>query len=229
VPKPTKAIILKIDSPISAEYAKTCSDSCDKIGLKWEYHEGYMNLPGRRAWEKIGIRLNWERGAFPDEPINAAECCSASHVAIWKKIAEGPDDAVIILEHDAIMLQTVDIDIPHDMIVTLGYKGTNPEKYDHVSAGPPKEIIVVDGHEGAHAYAITKVTAKILIDEIEERGKLKGAIDNAYFLPRQRCTRTPLGIASPTPAFGWLRKSTIWNEAANRNVAFIPSFLRYYK
>ena len=33
----TKAYILKIDSPISNEYAKVCADSCDNVGLPWTY------------------------------------------------------------------------------------------------------------------------------------------------------------------------------------------------
>lgn len=225
---PTKAIILKIDKPTSIKYAKTCSDSCDAIKLNWEYFEGYMDISGYEAWERIGIKLNWIPGSFINQPVNAAECCSAGHTAIWKKIAEGDDEAVIILEHDAIMLHPIDIDIPDNMIVVLGYKTTKPENYDHIKAGPPIEIIDIRGHEGAHAYAITKNTAKILIDEIEEKGKLNGAVDNAYFL-RNRLTKVPLSIMSPTPAIGWLRESTIWSSSAHRNYEFITSFKQNYK
>jgi hypothetical protein len=226
--KVSKAIILKINDPISEEYAKTCSDSCDKISLPWEYFEGFMGLPGRTAWEKIGIKLDWEPGSFKNEPINRAECCSASHIAIWKKIAEGDDKAVIILEHDAIMLHNVSIDIPENMIVVLGYKVTDPENYDYVSAGNPTNIMNIPYHEGAHAYAMTRNTARFLINEIETRGKLKGAVDNAYFL-KTRSTKVPLGIMNPTPAIGWLRKSTIWNESSTKNYPFIPSFRNNYK
>ena len=226
---PSKAMILRINKPVSIEYAKTCSDSCDKVGLKWEYFEGYMDLPGRRAWERIGIKLNWEIGAYPNEPINPAECCTAGHIAMWKAISEGNDEAVVILEHDAVMLHPIEIDIPDNMIVALGYKTPTPEKYDHVAAGKPTEIIKINGHEGAHAYAISKKTAKMLIDEIEKRGKLRGAVDNAYFILGQRNTAVPLGIMSPTPAIGWLRKSTIWGSAANVNCNFISSFSENYK
>lgn len=115
------------------------------------------------------------------------------------------------------------LDIPDGVIVTLGYKLQEPSRYNHIKAGPPTELIEIAGHEGAHAYAITRNTARMLVEEIEERGVL-AAVDNAYFLPRQRKTRMGLMIASPTPAMGWLRKSTIWKEAASRNTRFIRSF-----
>ena len=38
---PTKAYILRIDTDISREYAKLCAESCDRVGLPWEYFEGY--------------------------------------------------------------------------------------------------------------------------------------------------------------------------------------------
>ena len=144
-------------------------------------------------------------------------------------IADGPDEVGIVLEHDAIMLQPInELHIPDNLIVTLGYKLTDPTRYNHKSAGKPKNLINISGHEGAHAYAMTKKTAKFLVEEIETRGTL-GAVDNAYCIKQQRRTAVPLAIASPTPALGWLRQSTIWNESAARNYSFIPSFAEYYK
>jgi hypothetical protein len=57
--KPTKAYILRVSSnPISVEYAKMTADSCNKIGLNWEYFEGYNNLSPSELWSKntIGIK-----------------------------------------------------------------------------------------------------------------------------------------------------------------------------
>ena len=218
--KPTKAYILRIDTPVSKEYAKTCSDSCDRVGLKWEYHEGFMGMSGQEAWLRTGIKLSFRA---PDRiRVNPAECCSAGHGAIWKKIAEGEDECAIVLEHDAIMLHNVDIDIPDDCIAVLGYKMPDIERYDHVKAGPPKKVVQIRGHEGAHAYAITKNTARKMIEEIEQKGLL-GCVDNAYFLSSRR-TSIPIAIVDPTPAIGWLRQSTIWHQSANRNYEFIDSF-----
>lgn len=218
--KPTKAYILTIDDPNSRKYAKTCSDSCDRVGLPWDYHEGFMGMSGQQAWKMTGIPIRFNR---PDPMrANPAECCSAGHGAIWKRIAEGEDECAIVLEHDAIMLHYPDIDIPDNCIAVLGYKMPNISRYDYERAGPPKQLLDIRGHEGAHAYAITKNTARAMIKEIERKGLL-GCVDNAYFLNSRR-TQIPLKIVDPTPAIGWLRKSTIWKESANRNYQFIDSF-----
>lgn len=227
----TKAYILKINTPVSQEYAKICADSCDSVGLKWEYFQGYQNMTGRAGWCLTGIRMHFHEPVryLPNpNPSQKANACSAGHAAIWKLIADGPDDVGVVLEHDAIMLQPLTINIPDNVIVVLGYKVSNPKRYDHVSAGEPRELIDIDGHEGAHAYAMTRNTAKFLVSEIEQRGIL-GAVDNAYFIRGQRRTAIPLKIASPTPALGWIRESTIWGSSAHRNYEFISSFKENYK
>ena len=231
MPIATKAYILKIDTPISHEYADITAKSCDDVGLKWEYFMGYHDISAHAAFLKTGIKLNLKQTVVDRNPKNSQEkagCCTAGHFAIWKKIAEGPDQAAVVLEHDAIMLQPMNINIPDDVIAVLGYKLGDPSKYDHIEAGPPKELLPIEGHEGAHAYAMTKKTAQFLINEMETRGVL-GAIDNAYFIKKQRKTAIPLKIVSPTPAMGWLRKSTIWATSAHRNYTFIPSFSKFYK
>lgn len=226
-----KAHILRIDDPISHEYAKTCSDSCDKVGLVWQYFDGYHKMDGRMAFGKTGIKnLPTSDYRYTENASQAdkAMCCTAGHFSIWKNIAEGIEDVGVVLEHDALMLQPLTISIPDNKIVTLGYKVKDPTSYDWVKAGPPKEIIDIAGHEGAHAYAITKSTARFLVKEIEKRS-IYSAIDNDYFILGQRRTAVPLAIASPTPAIGWLRKSTIWSESAAVNCNFITSFSHNYK
>tara|TARA_R110000796_G_scaffold143230_2_gene259699 strand:+ start:120 stop:812 length:693 start_codon:yes stop_codon:yes gene_type:complete len=227
----TKAYILKINTTISNEYAKVCADSCDKVGLSWMYFDGYQNQTGKSAFGQIGVKgLPIEPYAHLEKPNSAhkAMCATAGHIAMWKAISEGPDEAVVVLEHDAIMLHPLTIDVPDDQILVLGYKVLDPTRYDHKNAGPPKELISIQGHEGAHAYAITRSMAKFLIKEIEQKG-IKSAVDNDYFIRGQRRTAAPLSIVSPTPAVGWLRESTIWGKSAGRNYEFIPSFHRNYK
>jgi GR25 family glycosyltransferase involved in LPS biosynthesis len=226
-----KAYILRINDPTSHSYAKTCADSCDDIGLDWEYFEGYQNMTGKMAFDKTGIsNLPTETYRHIENPTSAekAMCCTAGHFHIWRKIANSPDEVGVVLEHDAMMFHPLTIQIPDNKIVVLGYKLINPERYDSIRAGGPRELIDIDGHEGAHAYAMTKNTAKFLINEIETKS-IRSAVDNDYFIRGQRRTAVPLAIASPTPAVGWLRKSTIWGSSAHRNYQFIPSFQQNYK
>jgi hypothetical protein len=126
-------------------------------------------------------------------------------------------------------LHRVNVEIPENMIVVLGYKLENPKKYDHHAAGPPFQIIDVigGGHEGSHAYAITPKTAQSLIDEVISLG-CSGAIDNQYFLKSRR-SKIPIKIMSPTPAIGWIRDSTIQSKSSTRNYEFIPSFKQHLK
>ena len=227
----TKAYILKIDTPISKEYSEICAESCKNINLKYEFFNGYTNQTGASALGQTGIKK------VPSDPYEYVEdvcpnqkamCCTAGHFSIWKIIAEGSDEAAIVLEHDAIMLQPIEIDIPDGVIVVLGYKLTDPSRYDHETAGAPKELIDIPGHQGAHAYAMTKKTAQFLIEEIETQG-INFAVDNDYFLTDQRRTAVPLKIASPTPALVWLRESTIWEKTESQNYEFIASFKENYK
>jgi hypothetical protein len=209
-----KAYILRIDTDISREYAQTAADSCDAVGLPWEYHEGFYNVDPNDAWNSIGLLRRIKRNNW----VPAAQNCTAGHAAIWMKIRENKECA-IILEHDALMLHDPrPVKIPHGRIVTLGYKLSDPSRYDHVTAGKPRSIRQVSGHEGAHAYAITHKTADHMIKELERNG-IRSAIDNMYFISNQRdqCTTLPLNIMDPTPAIGWLRESTIWGESAQTN------------
>lgn len=225
--KPTKALILRIDTPLSHEYAKGAAESCDRVGLRWEYFDGFTNMSLYNSWSATGI-LAPNLQMFNDiRQVDNPMCCSAGHAAMWKKIGES-DEATVVLEHDAVMLHNPAIDIPDFRITILGYKLKDITKYDHETAGPPVRVTDLDAHEGAHAYAITPMTARYMVNEIEERGIL-GCIDNAYFIRGQRYTRTPLSIMDPTPAIGWLRTSTLWDESAAVNYTFIDSFQKNYK
>lgn len=228
----TKAYILKIDTSTSHAYSKICAASCNSVGLPYEYFNGFQNMNGRMALAKIGIKTKVkEEYKYIEKPRPAekAMCCTAGHIAIWQKIANGQDEAAVILEHDAVMLQPITVPIPDKQIVVLGYKVEDPSKYNHVAAGIPQDLISISGHEGAHAYAMTRNTAKILLKELHYNGGVKSAVDNDYFIKNQRKTSVPLCIMSPTPAVGWIRHSTIWGKSATRNYEFIPSFQENYK
>lgn len=222
-----KAYILKTKNEISTEYAAVCAESCANVGIHFEYVEWWSEGCPKEAWQSIDIPIknfnNWRAGN------TKAQFATSGHALIWKKIRDSEEPG-IVLEHDAIMLHNIDIEIPDDAIVVLGYKLQNPEEYDHIAAGKPAGVddVKAGGHEGAHAYAITHNTAAKLLKEIEDRG-IPGAIDNTHFLKsRTKHTQIPLKIMYPTPAIGWLRESTIWKTSATRNYEFIDSFKDNY-
>ena len=146
-----KAYILTHNHPISREYAKVCSDSCDAINLDWEYFEGWSNCTGRMAWCETGIKMKFfEPMLHIEHPTDhqKANVCSAGHGAIWKKIADGDDEVGIVLEHDAIMYYKPDIKIPDNYIIVLGYKLANYHDYRFLDAkNEPRELINIDGRQ----------------------------------------------------------------------------------
>lgn len=226
--KPQKAYIIRISSSISQEYALTAAQSCEDLGIPYEFFEGTENKSSYNAWMESGIDL--KPGSYEYKRsttnVNSAACCTVSHARLWKQIYERQECA-IVLEHDAIMLHRLDIDIPDNMIVVLGFKLEDPTRYDHASAGPSKKILKINKHQGSHAYAITHNTAKILLDEIFEEG-VRGVIDNVYFM-RSRTTSVPLSITDPTCAIGWLRESTIFSSTSSNNYEFTNSFKKHLK
>jgi len=223
---PTKAYILATKNPISIEYARTCAKSCDDVGLKWEVFEGYENLTSEQVWKNFDYKIQGEA----KDMIDSCACCTASHFNIWKKIVENKECA-IILEHDAIMLHKVNMEIPHDKIVSLGYKLKDPTLYDGQKAGAPKQITDIENLYGAHAYAITYKTAESLLNELKEKG-VNHDLDNYYFSRENKNSGhsdIPLAITNPISALGWVRKSTIWGNAFPFNLDTIDSFKQYLK
>ncbi len=223
--KPQKVYIIRISSELSREYAEVAAESCRKLGIPYEFFEGVENKTAYDAW--VQSRLNVKMlGVYKTQRNDPAACATVSHALVWKKILDNKETAVI-LEHDSVMLQPVDLDIPDDKIVVLGYKLNDIQRYNHERAGKPKDILDIDGHEGAHAYAINWKTAAAMLNELQTVG-ISLPIDNTFFLKMRR-SKVPLGIASPTPAIAWLRKSTIWDQSAEVNYKFIDSFAAHLR
>lgn len=225
---PTKAFIIRVSSPISQQYADTCARSCQALGIDYEFFDGVENMRNYDAWFSTGLEVkpgtNEHRRYAKN--IDPAACCSVSHALVWKRIAE-TQQCAIVLEHDALMLHKINLEIPDGKIVVLGYKLTNPNEYDHDKAGPPKNMLDIESHHGAHAYAITPRTAEMLLDELRVSGA-GGPIDNRFFM-KKRWSKIPLAIVDPTPAIGWIRQSTIWESASDVRGTTIKSFTKHLK
>lgn len=226
--KPSVAFIIRISSDTSQQYAEMCAKTCESVGIRYEFFDGVENMRNYDAWTTTGLDI--KSGSMDHrretEGVDAAACCSVSHALVWKRIAETRQCA-IILEHDALMLHNIELDIPDGKIVVLGYKLTNPNRYNHVRAGPPKNILDTQYHHGAHAYTITSNTADMLLHELRTRGG-GGPIDNRFFM-KQRKSKIPIAIMEPTPAIGWIRESSIWSTADTAMGPTVQSFKKHLK
>lgn len=227
--KVSKAYIIVIDNPKSIEYAAYAVESCKEVGLDYEVIKGIQNLTADEAFKAVSDKLVvLQKKGMEDK----AACATATHFLLWNKIAVNKECAVI-LEHDAIMLHKPDFEVQDNAIVALGYKMHQPELYDHKTAGPTKRLLEIGQHAGAHAYAITYITAEILLKELFERLGVPQAIDNTYFMrvfpePEMR-TLVPLYLADPICALGWTRESTIWEKPDSFNLTYLLSFLTNVK
>ena len=205
-----------------------CAITCNSLGIDYEFFEGVENKRSYDAWTSTGLDI--KPGSMDHrkdtQGVDAAACCSASHALVWKRIAE-TQQCAIILEHDSLMLHKIKLDIPDGKIVVLGYKIDDPSRYDHIKAGPPKNILDIGSHHGAHAYAITPKTAEMLLEELRVYGG-GGPIDNRFFM-KERWSKIPLAIMEPTPAIGWIRESTIWEKASTISGATVRSFSNHLK
>jgi GR25 family glycosyltransferase involved in LPS biosynthesis len=159
---------------------------------------------------------------------------SASHFKIWEKIKNNKETA-IILEHDAVIFYPINIDIPDNMIVNLGYKVENLSDYDYKQAGSPKQILRVKWHSGAHAYCINHVTADLLLNELREKG-IGLPIDGFFFLRWQSDifkSNVPIAILDPISAVAFVRETTNTSnqgmKASILNAPLIDSFKKNFK
>ena len=224
--KPTKAYIIRLSkNQKSVEYAKQTANSCDVLGINWEYFEGYDHLSVADLIKTSGLKV-W---SYTFDMSDGGASASFSHFKLWEKIRDNKETA-IILEHDALMLHNLDLEIPDNTIVNLGYKVSKYQSYDYKKAGSPKEIISIPRHAGAHAYAITYNTADFLLKELEKIG-FYYTIDAAYFLPPRNLAASSINMAitNPVCAVGWLRDSTIDSKSSNFNFEMIDSFIKNFK
>jgi len=227
---PTKAYILRVAThPISVEYAKGAAESCSALGIEWEYFDGFHDMMNDELWNygqnDLGIT------SYLKETIAPVASSAASHIRIWQKIRDNHETA-IVLEHDALMLHKINLAIPDDTIIVLGYNLDDYTKYDHMSAGCPKHIVPITSHFGCYAYVINHITAQSLLEELKIIGVPVG-LDNMYFIrdDKKYTSSIPLAIMDPTPAIGWQRASTVWSPeyAIARNTPFIDSFKKNLK
>lgn len=216
-----RTFILKHNDPKSVQYAAVAAESCSKHGMQWEYFEGFSGIKGSDALKACGIDVKKETAVPIESSENKAQLCTASHVAMWKKMIDEKIDEAVILEHDAIMIKPFDVMLPKNSIVALGYKINTPSSYK-----PPNEktcLRKIERMNGSHAYALNLGTAEKLYTGVVER-KTAGCIDMHVMQTSRFRNGVNMMIADPIVALGWLRDSTIWKKAAKDKRSKIKSF-----
>ena len=165
------AYIIKIkDHPISEKMAERCAKSCKIIGQKYEFWDAYDGT-GDEIIKPSHHNIVMDLIKVTNHYTTRSEIATAlSHISLWVECIR-LDKPIIILEHDAIMVQPY---YEHKVFNSIAYLGSI-EQYSqgwevtptplHASDGPNYHFIC-----RAHAYAIDPIVAKNLLSYVIKYG-----------------------------------------------------------
>lgn len=168
------AYIITIKGNKASElYSARCANSCDKAGMPYKIWPAY---DGTRS-EPIVAPQHLENCSFMslvkimDNYLTKAEvACALSHISLWLHCAR-IDQPIIVLEHDALVLQNISHFPGFNTILYLGAVEWAERGWPimqiplHGSDGPNKHFIC-----RAHAYAIDPIVAKNMLSNILKMG-----------------------------------------------------------
>jgi GR25 family glycosyltransferase involved in LPS biosynthesis len=157
-------VITIMDNKHSVEAAERCIESGKKFGYSIEMHPAFSpkNDP-HRLFQEEGLHINEFKIDERYSRLEPCMCGFLSHRSLWKK-SLSENIPLVVLEHDAIFLNKLPNKCAFDGIISFGkpsygkYKTAKEE-------GVYKLFSKVGGYlPGAHAYCITPVGAKRLLD-----------------------------------------------------------------
>lgn len=154
----------------SERLAKRCADSCEMVGMPYQYWDAYNGMGGEIIPpEHHGQTMGLIK--VTDHYLTRGElACALSHISLWVKCIE-QDKPLVILEHDAVMVAPY---LKHGVFNSICYLGGNEQATQgwqvyptppHASEGPNYHFIC-----RAHAYAIDPAVAKNLLSYVIKMG-----------------------------------------------------------
>ena len=168
---PSKAYIIRVEGhEDSEEKAAHCAESCDKVGQEWEYWEAYNGLDGEIK-DASHHNAIMECLKVTDHYMTRGEvACALSHISLWAKCVI-EDQPLIVLEHDAVMVEKYEHHAVYNSICYLGGHEQVKQGWKvlptppHASEGPNYHFIC-----RAHAYAIDPAVAKNMLAHVLKMG-----------------------------------------------------------
>jgi hypothetical protein len=165
-----KAYIIRIKNhELSENLAKRCCESCEKVGMPYEFWDAYNGL-GEEIIFPSNHNLIMDMMKITNHHLTKQEiCCLLSHVSLWAKCIL-IDKPIVVLEHDAIMAQPY---LNHGMYNSISYLGCAEQVNGwkmyptppHGTDGPNNHFIL-----RTHAYAIDPAVAKNLLSHAIKYG-----------------------------------------------------------
>lgn len=167
------AYIIRISSNAeSVRLSERCAQSCEQVGMPFQFFEGIDGTGGRLvvpASLQDCKALSWLK--VTDHELSVTEiACALSHFALWVKCVE-LDRPIVILEHDAVMVQAFRDYQAYNQIIYLG-GAEQTQKGWPVLPIPPHATLNSNYHFicRAHAYAIDPAVAKNLVSHLVRYG-----------------------------------------------------------
>lgn len=213
-----KTYILYIDRTESRAYAEVCKESAEKFNLDVLMHEGLCGKQNRELIRLTGLNIRTTDYA-------SEYCGTVGHIQIWKQIAES-DEIGVVLEHDCVVMgDYANLNVNNGEILFLGPRVANRTDYSFIE---PMEIDYIDvvHYNGAHAYAITPATARMMLGELERIKTILMPIDGLLGLRN----KFNLQLKTVDPAYviseiGTHRKSFNFEKPDITNRCYFPKFL----
>jgi GR25 family glycosyltransferase involved in LPS biosynthesis len=153
-------VITIMDMEQSVEIAQRCIDSAKIFNIKVEM---FKAITPKDDVYKIAKEKNINLAGF-DERYSRKEnaiACFLSHYSLWDKSVE-TNESILILEHDAVFVDTVDLNMNFKRLISLGKPSYG--KYiiprNGISPLTSKSYL-----PGAHAYIVKPLAAVELINK----------------------------------------------------------------
>ncbi len=157
--------------PLSQKHLKECIQSCEKVGQPYIVWPGFDGTAGEiQVPEQCANNDFFKIIKVTDHWLTRTEvACALSHISLWFHCIT-IDEPIIILEHDAIMVDKIEHHDCFNSIIWLGSKevlDNNPLMPipPHGCAGHNYHYIL-----RAHAYAIDPIVAKNLLAYVIQMG-----------------------------------------------------------
>jgi GR25 family glycosyltransferase involved in LPS biosynthesis len=156
----------------SETLSQRCQQSCDKVGMPYKVWDAYDGT-GEKMIEPEHLKDDsyMRMLKITDHYMTRGEvACALSHISLWLHCVK-IDKPIVILEHDAVMVQKIQHQLSHNTIVYLGgaewVKSNWPITHipPHATEGPNYHFIC-----RAHAYSVDPPMAKNLLAHVLKMG-----------------------------------------------------------
>jgi len=165
-------IITLQGNKVSETMSKRCQDSCTSVGQKFTVYPAFDGTSGEiktpnQCIDKIYMK--WFKQL--DHELSITEvACALSHISLWCHCID-IDKPIVILEHDVIMTNKIEVHPYYNSIIYLGNVEQALKNWPilntptHASNGHNYHFIC-----RAHAYAIDPQVAKNLVAHVLKMG-----------------------------------------------------------